>query len=173
MKSASFNRYDFLSGTDGIFPKSTFPPLHCVPPFWALMHLESSVCRFPISKKKLADVAGMYAQISKALTFICHVVVKTDGLARSGRGRFGLGKRNNTGSVDGPLSFLLNMFVSVISLPGGRCGKRRPQWRGGEKKLMKSRILLQYKPRFGEVAVRPRWRGGECTVGCNTRITGR
>ena len=133
MKSASFNPYDFLSGTDGVFPKRTFSPIYRVPPFWALMQLESYVRRFPISKEKLADVAGMYAQLSKALSFICHVVVETDGLARSGRGRFGLGKRDNTGAVDGPLSFLrMNHWaceacvklISILPHSAGASGKQ-------------------------------------------------
>ena len=133
MQSASFNPFDFLAGSDGTFPNRTFSPIFRVPPFWALMQLESYVRRYPIPKEGRADVAGMYAQLSKALSFICHVVVETDGIARSGRGRFGLGKRANTGSSDGPLSFLrMNHWaceaciklISILPHSAGASGKQ-------------------------------------------------
>jgi hypothetical protein len=133
MQSASFNPYDFLAGSDGTFPNRTFAPIYRVPPFWALMRLESYVRRYPIPPEKLADVAGMYEQLSKALSFICHVVVETDNLARSGRGRFGFAnnRQNNTG--DGPLSFLrMNHWaceaciklISILPHSAGASGKQ-------------------------------------------------
>jgi hypothetical protein len=98
------------------------------------MQLESYVRRFPISKEKLADVAGMYAQLSKALSFICHVVVETDGLARSGRGRFGLRKRRRAGNIDRLLSFLRMQIIgpreacvkliSILPHSAGASGKQ-------------------------------------------------
>lgn len=104
LSSSTFNPYEQLGGSG--FPNRTFSPLFRVPPFWALMGLEHHVKRNPIPKEKLADVAGMYQQLSKALSFICHIVVETDNLARSGRGRFAIGKRANSDTGEGPLSFL-------------------------------------------------------------------
>lgn len=91
----TFNPYDFLAGTKGKLPSRKFSPIFRVPPFAALMNLESYVRRFPLSDEKLSDRAGNYQQLAKALSFLCHVVVESE------RGRY-----SSKGNPVGPLASL-------------------------------------------------------------------
>jgi len=103
--SSTFNPYDFLAGTDGQLPNRRFSPIYRVPPFWAMMGLDTYIRRSPVPQEKSKDIAGMYEQLAKALSFVCHVVAESDNLTRTGRGRFGLGKSQQS-SRSSPLAFL-------------------------------------------------------------------
>jgi hypothetical protein len=125
-----FNPYNFLAGHEGGFPNRKFSPIFRVPPFWSLMRLDSYIRRFPLPKDRSKDTTGMYEQLAKALSFICHVVVETDSACRSGRGRFGL-KRSNTTRVS-PLAFLRQnhlgceaciKLISILPHSAGTSGK--------------------------------------------------
>lgn len=78
-----FNAYDQLAGTKGKLPSRKFSPIFRVPPFWGLMGLDSYARKVPLTKERLADRAGAYQQLAKALSFLSHVV------AESGRTRYG------------------------------------------------------------------------------------
>ena len=84
----SFNAYDFLSGSSGSLPSRKFSPIYRVPPFWSLMDLTTYIRRRPLTPEKLADRAGAYQQLSKALSFVCHVVAESGNLAKAGKGRY-------------------------------------------------------------------------------------
>ena len=100
----SFNAYDFLAGTTGGLPTRKFSPIFRVPPFWALMNLETYIRRFPLSPEKLADRAAAYQQLAKALSFVCHVVAESDAATKAGRGRFAAFRRGE--KQQSPLHFL-------------------------------------------------------------------
>ena len=100
----TFNAYDFLAGTSGGLPTRKFSPIFRVPPFWALMNLETYIRRFPLSPEKLADRAAAYQQLAKALSFVCHVVAETDAATKAGRGRFAALRRGE--KQQSPLHFL-------------------------------------------------------------------
>lgn len=126
----AFNPYNFLAGHEGGFPSRKFSPIFRVPPFWSLMRLDTYVRRFPLPKDRNKDTAGMYEQLAKALSFLCHVVVETESACRSGRGRFGL-KRSNTVRVS-PLAFLRQnhlgceaciKLISILPHSAGASGK--------------------------------------------------
>jgi hypothetical protein len=125
-----FNPYNFLAGHEGGFPNRKFSPIYRVPPFWTLMRLDTYVRSLPLPKDRTKDTAGMYEQLAKALSFICHVVVETDSACRSGRGRFGL-KRSTTTQVS-PLAFLRQnhlgceaciKLISILPHSAGTSGK--------------------------------------------------
>ena len=106
----TFNPYDFLAGTTGGLPTRKFSPIFRVPPFWALMNLETYVRRFPLTAEQLADRNAAYQQLAKALSFVCHVVSQSEEATREGVGRFTRfrGSSTNTGEnvQTGPLTFL-------------------------------------------------------------------
>lgn len=104
--SSVFNPYEFLGGTSGQFPTRTFSPIYRVPPFWALLGLDSYIRRFPPSVDKEAGVAAKYEQLCKAISFVCHVVVESDNLSRSGRGRFRFRKEPKRQGDDTALAFI-------------------------------------------------------------------
>ena len=101
-----FNPYEFLGGTSGQFPNRRFSPIFRVPPYWALMGLETYIRRFPAPEKGENQVAAKYEQLSKALGFICHIVVDSDNIFRSSRGRFRLRKAPPKPEDHGPLAFI-------------------------------------------------------------------
>ena len=102
-----FNAFDFLAGTTGGLPPRKFSPIFRVPPFWALMDLETYVRRFPLTAEQLADRSAAYQQLAKALSFVCHVVAQSEEASTLGVGRFAsLRGRTNTGRSTGPLAFL-------------------------------------------------------------------
>lgn len=114
-----FNPYDFLANTKGKLPQRKFSPIFRVPPFAGLMDLENYVRRFPLSAEQLADRAGNYQQLAKALSFLCHVVTE------SGRGR-------RKGRPEGPLASLRQnhlgcevciKLMSVLPHSAGASGK--------------------------------------------------
>jgi hypothetical protein len=97
-----FNPYDFLAGTNGRLPDRKFSPIYRVPPFWALLNLNTYIHQKPVPKEQLEDRAANYEQLARALSFVSHVCAETEKASRSGRGRFGTkGKQ-----TDGPLAFL-------------------------------------------------------------------
>jgi hypothetical protein len=102
----SFNAFDFLAGTTGGLPTRKFSPIFRVPPFWALMDLETYVRRFSLTAEQLADRSAAYQQLAKALSFVCHVVAQSEEASKLGVGRFAsLRGKTNTGA-NGPLAFL-------------------------------------------------------------------
>jgi hypothetical protein len=107
MPEPTFNPYDFLAGTSGGLPTRKFSPIFRVPPFWALMNLETYVRRFPLSAEQLADRNAAYQQLAKALSFLCHVVSESEEATKNGRGRFAV-IRQQAGATgaQGPLAFL-------------------------------------------------------------------
>ena len=106
----SFNPFDYLAGTTGGLPTRKFSPIFRVPPFWALMDLETYVRRFPLTAEQLADRNAAYQQLAKALSFVCHVVAQSEEATRKGVGRFALLRGKSNTSTDkpqaGPLAFL-------------------------------------------------------------------
>ena len=103
----TFNPFDFLAGTTGGLPTRKFSPIFRVPPFWALMDLETYVRRFPLTKEQLADRNAAYQQLAKALSFVCHVVAQSGEATRQGLGRFAAFRGGGGGTnTDGPLKFL-------------------------------------------------------------------
>lgn len=79
-KFLSFNPFDYLSGTSGSRPQRKFFPIYRVPPFWALVNLQTYVRRQPIPPEKLNDRTAMYERLSKALSFVSHVVGEAPSL---------------------------------------------------------------------------------------------
>ncbi len=104
----SFNPYDFLAGTTGGLPSRKFSPIFRVPPFWAIMNLETYVRRFPLTAEQLSDRNAAYQQLAKALSFLCHVVAETEDASRRGVGRFATIRigAGSAGQAKGPLSFM-------------------------------------------------------------------
>ena len=102
----SFNPFDFLAGTTGGLPTRTFSPIFRVPPFWALLDLETYVRRFPLTPEQLADRNAAYQQLAKALSFVCHVVHQSGEATKKGIGRFASFRGPSTNNFDGPLAFL-------------------------------------------------------------------
>jgi hypothetical protein len=76
MTMASFNPYEYLVGSNKL-PERTFAPIFRVPPFWALMNLNTYIQQKPVPKEKLADRSANYQQLSKALSFVSHVCSMT------------------------------------------------------------------------------------------------
>eukprot|EP00978_Attheya_sp_CCMP212_P047272 scaffold421288_cov64-Attheya_sp.AAC.1 len=98
----TFNPYQFLSGANSTEPMRKFNPIYRVQPYWALLKLDSYIRRFPkVDPEKKGDTAGMYEQLSKALSFICHVVQETERNARVQSGGYG-----QTNTSESNLSFL-------------------------------------------------------------------
>jgi hypothetical protein len=126
----TFNALSFLAGKGGAPPSRKFSPIFRVPPFWALMNLDTYVRRFPLSAEKLADRAGAYKQLAKALSFVSHVVAESEEATRTGRGRFGT-LRTGT-KQEGPLAFLkfnhlgceaCIKLISILPHSAGASGK--------------------------------------------------
>ena len=84
-----FNPYDFLAGTTGQLPERKFSPVYRVHPFWSLLDLTSYIHQKPIHPDKLKDRPAMYEQLSRALSFVCHVCAETTKVSSAGRGRYG------------------------------------------------------------------------------------
>ena len=130
-----FNPFDFLSGTNGQLPNRRFSPIFRVPPFWAMMGLDTYIRRFPPSDEKTKDISGMYEQLSKALSFVCHIVAESDNLTRSGRGRLGVGSSQQTPSRSS-LGFLQSnhmaceaciKLIGILPHSAGASGKQLDQ----------------------------------------------
>ena len=104
----SFNPYDYLSGTTGGLPTRKYSPIFRVPPFWALMDLETYVKRFTKTKEQLADRNAAYQQLAMALSFVCHVVAQTEEATKKGIGRFAALRGSATGVTErsSPLAYL-------------------------------------------------------------------
>lgn len=82
-----FNPYDFLAGTTGKLPDRKFSPIFRTPPFWSMMNLQRYIRQQPVPAEKLKDRSAMYAQLSKALSFVSFVCAETEQLAkRRGQG---------------------------------------------------------------------------------------
>ena len=73
--------------------------------------------------------------MAKALSFICHVVAESDNLTRTGRGRFGLGKSQQS-SRSSPLAFLRSnhmaceaciKLIGILPHSAGTSGKQLDQ----------------------------------------------
>ena len=103
LSEPSFNPYDFLAGTSGTLPSRKFSPIFRVPPFWALMNMDTYVRKTPLTKEQMSDRAAAYQQLAKALSFLCHVVVESEEATKRGVGRFA-SFRSSGGK--GPLHFL-------------------------------------------------------------------
>lgn len=86
--NVGFNPYDFLAGTSGKLPERKFFPIYRVPPFWAMLNLNTYINRQPVPPEKLKDRTAMYEQLARALSFVSFVCAETDKAASSGRGRF-------------------------------------------------------------------------------------
>lgn len=95
-----FNPYDFLMGTTGVLPERKFSPIFRTPPFWALLNLNNYILQKPVPAEKLKDRSAMYAQLSKALSFVSYVCQQIDASVKSGKGR-----RGGSGGIN-PLKFL-------------------------------------------------------------------
>jgi hypothetical protein len=100
--SAFFNPYDFLAGTSGVLPERTFSPIFRVPPFWSLLKLNTYILQKPVPPEKLKDRTAMYAQLAKALSFLCHICAAS----RKGAALANAAKVGGAASVGGPLDFL-------------------------------------------------------------------
>lgn len=72
LPAAIFNAYEYLVGNSNL-PERTFSPIFRVPPFWGLMQLDTYIERKPVPPEQLADRTAMYQQLTKALSFVCHV----------------------------------------------------------------------------------------------------
>lgn len=92
-----FNPFDFLNGTNDVFPDRKFSPIYRVPPFWALLNLNTYVNQKRVPKEKLQDRAAMYEQLAKALSFVCYVCVETEKNAKGGASRRLLQKQQTPG----------------------------------------------------------------------------
>jgi hypothetical protein len=133
--SMLFNPYDFLAGTNGQLPNRKFSPIFRVPPFWALLGLNTYVRQFPVTDEKQKEISGKYEQLAKALSFVCHVSTETENLTRTGRGRFGIGKsQQSTGKS--PLAFLRSnhmaceaciKLIGILPHSAGASGKQLDQ----------------------------------------------
>jgi hypothetical protein len=87
--SVAFNPYNFLVGGEKR-PDRKFSPIFRVPPFWALLNLNTYIHQKPVPPELLADRTRMYEQLSKALSFVSHVCEQT----------------RNSGARRNPLAFL-------------------------------------------------------------------
>ena len=76
----TFNPFDYLSGGQGGRPQRKFYPIYRVPPFWALLNLQTYIRRNPIPKDKLNDRTAMYERLAKALSFVSHVCAESPSL---------------------------------------------------------------------------------------------
>lgn len=85
--ASHFNPYERLSSTQAL-PDRKFSPIYRVPPFWALLDLNTYIHQRPVPPEKLADRAAMYEQLSRALSFVCYVCAETEKACNSGIGRF-------------------------------------------------------------------------------------
>jgi len=83
--AGSFNPYDFLVGTSGKLPERKFSPIWRVPPFWALLNLNTYIHQQPVPPEKLKDRAAMYEQLARSLSFVSHVCAETASQHRAGR----------------------------------------------------------------------------------------
>lgn len=99
--SIYFNPFDFLNGTSGSFPERKFSPIYRVPPFWALLNLNTYVHQKPVPPEKLQDRAAMYEQLAKSLSFVSYVCAETEKRSVQQSGRQQVGKAQKS-----PLSFL-------------------------------------------------------------------
>jgi hypothetical protein len=76
----SFNPFDYLCGTTGGKPQRKFSPIYRVPPFWALLNLQTYIRRTPLPPEKLNDRTAMYERLAKALSFVSHVCAESPSL---------------------------------------------------------------------------------------------
>jgi hypothetical protein len=79
-KYITFNPFDYLSGTTGGKPTRKFFPIYRVPPFWAMLGLQTYISRQPLSPEQLNDRAAMYERLAKALSFVSHVCAESPSL---------------------------------------------------------------------------------------------
>lgn len=127
----TFNPYDFLAGTSGSLPTRKFSPIFRVPPFWAMMNMDTYVQKTPLTTEQMADRAAAYQQLAKALSFLCHVVAESEEATKRGIGRFAAFR--STGSTPrGPLHFLKHnhlaceacvKLISILPHSAGASGK--------------------------------------------------
>ena len=96
VSSMVFNPYDFLMGTTGQLPERTYSPIFRVPPYWALMNLNTYINQKPVPREKLNDRSAMYAQLSNALSFLCYVCAETEKEAKKGMGRRGATRKESS-----------------------------------------------------------------------------
>ena len=75
-----YNLFKHVAGLDAEEPIRKFEPIFLVKPFWALMNLDMYIRRFPPPKEDKLNVAAMYEQLAKALSFTCHIVQKSKSL---------------------------------------------------------------------------------------------
>mmetsp|Transcript_14755 Transcript_14755/g.40767 ORF Transcript_14755/g.40767 Transcript_14755/m.40767 type:complete len:3812 (+) Transcript_14755:277-11712(+) len=99
-----FNPYEFLAGT-GKLPDRKFSPVFRVPPFWALMNLNSYIQQQPVPEDKLKERASMYEQLARALSFVSYVCAETAVAVKKGRGRYATRREN-------PLDFLASNHMA-------------------------------------------------------------
>jgi hypothetical protein len=97
-----FNPFDFLTGTSGTLPDRKYSPIFSVPPFWALLNLNTYIHQKPVPKEMLENRAANYEQLGKALSFVGHVCVATEKECRGARGRFSQRGQQQ----ESPLAFL-------------------------------------------------------------------
>lgn len=83
MSSTGFNPYDFLMGTTGQLPDRKFSPIYRVPPFWALLNLQTYIHQKPVPPEKLKDRVAMYEQLARALSFVSHVCALSEKRTRN------------------------------------------------------------------------------------------
>jgi hypothetical protein len=131
-QESGFNAYDFLAGTTGGLPSRKFSPIFRVPPFWGMMNLVTYVRRSKLAPDKLADRAGAYQQLAKALSFVCHVVAESEEATKTGRGRFATFRSQEKGKERGPLASLRYnhlgceacvKLISILPHSAGASGK--------------------------------------------------
>jgi Variant SH3 domain len=79
-KYITFNPFDYLSGTTGGKPARKFFPIYRVPPFWAMLGLQSYISRQALPPEQLKDRAAMYERLAKALSFVSHVCAESPSL---------------------------------------------------------------------------------------------
>ena len=73
-----FNPYTYLAGGGAEkLPARQYSPIYRVPPFWALLNLNTYVHQKPVPPEQLADRTAMYEQLAKALSFVSHVCAET------------------------------------------------------------------------------------------------
>lgn len=117
-----FDPFAFISDSKGE-PVRKFNPIYRVQPFWSLLNIESYVKRLP-QGSEAKTVAEKYDQLTKAMSFMCHIVQENERLCCQKDG------------MDAPLSFLkanqlgMEACIKMISsLPhsAGASGKQLDQ----------------------------------------------
>lgn len=126
----TFNPYDFLAGTSGKLPPRKFSPIFRVPPFWAMMNMDTYIKKTALTKEQMADRAAAYQQLAKAISFLCHVVAESEEATKRGIGRFAALRSGDT--KRGPLYFLKYnhlaceacvKLISILPHSAGASGK--------------------------------------------------